>query len=839
MQLYLQEGETIHVSQADMSAAFYLFRLPQGWLKYLCFNSKTKGDAIGRCAGVTYVPACAVLPMGWSSSVGLMQMASRELIRQGGHLSATELRRQVAAPPWFVDILQRSEGREFWQVYLDNFMAAEVGPNGGVGARSIALHQRAVDAWGQEGVLCAEDKHVYAAESAVELGVNLNGKDGLLGASPTRLHQLMVVTLRLLELNNPKVRWVQIVLGRWIFVLQFRRPAMATLSKCWNYTKQTQDRRRWWPTVREELSMLLCITPLLHYDLRMRFSDTVTCSDASHYGGAVAVAHDLSCAGHSLANRAASESMEPHSAELLVISVFNGIGGAMRGYDLAGVRPSGVISIERDKAARRVTRKSWPHVLEVKTVEEVNKAMITEWFNSFPRIRKVHIIGGFPCVHLSSVRAGRKNLSGEGSNLFWNLLQIIRWAEEVFGATAEVAFLVENVLSMDADARQEISRHLGVEPLALCPSDILPYNRPRLAWVSLPIHAGPGVELERQGDMVRVKMMAERVPDSAWVDPGWRRCDPSSHLPTFMKAIKRNQPPPRPAGISRCEPVALERWESDGFRFPPYQYRRQFLLTNEQGDLRYASATERERLLGFGEGHTVFALSAGVAKEDPTGYNDKRLSLLGDSFSMLSFGWVISQMCQPWVRPLSPQELLDRLGLAPGATLNIDFQAPLQQGLHYGGAGCQKQSLAFLTSHLSRQVNHTGSDVSISLGIPFSSKTGNHASLRADWWQWRILFTTKWKFSAHINALEMKMILQSIKWRARSTDAFGTRWLHLADSMVSNYILSKGRTSSSMLQPITREIAAHLLALNAHQLQGHVDSIENPTDAASRKETNP
>ena len=78
------------------------------------------------------------------------------------------------------------------------------------------------------------------------------------------------------------------------------------------------------------------------------------------------------------------------------------------------------------------------------------------------------------------------------------------------------------------------------------------------------------------------------------------------------------------------------------------------------------------------------------------------------------------------------------------------------------------------------------------------------------------------------------MILQSIKWRARHEDAFNCRWLHLADSMVSNFILSKGRTSSKLLQPLTREVAAYLLALNSHQFQGHVDSIENPTDAASR-----
>jgi hypothetical protein len=81
----------------------------------------------------------------------------------------------------------------------------------------------------------------------------------------------------------------------------------------------------------------------------------------------------------------------------------------------------------------------------------------------------------------------------------------------------------------------------------------------------------------------------------------------------------------------------------------------------------------------------------------------------------------------------------------------------------------------------------------------------------------------------------MKMVLQAIKWRARHANAIGSRWLHLADSMVCNFVLSKGRTSSLLLQPLTREISAHLLALNAVQLQGHVDSIENPTDAASRQ----
>ena len=188
---------------------------------------------------------------------------------------------------------------------------------------------------------------------------------------------------------------------------------------------------------------------------------------------------------------------------------------------------------------------------------------------------------------------------------------------------------------------------------------------------------------------------------------------------------------------------------------------------------------------------------------------------------------------------MSPQQILDRMGFAAGANLHPDYVATMGHGFNYGGREPELCGVKELTSHLSRQVNQTGSDVSIALGVPFSGKNMNHVSLRADWWQWRIVFTTRWKFTSHINALEMRMILQSIKWRSRSAGAFNSRWLHLADSMVSNYILSKGRTSSSLLQPITREIAAYLLALNSHQLQGHVDSIENPTDGASRAPTHP
>ena len=86
----------------------------------------------------------------------------------------------------------------------------------------------------------------------------------------------------------------------------------------------------------------------------------------------------------------------------------------------------------------------------------------------------------------------------------------------------------------------------------------------------------------------------------------------------------------------------------------------------------------------------------------------------------------------------------------------------------------------------------------------------------------------------HMNYLEMKMILLTLLWKARSPKSVGKQWLHLEDSMVCLYILTKGRTSSRLLQPICNKIGALQLFMGVMVFHTHVTSLENPTDAASR-----
>eukprot|EP00438_Fugacium_kawagutii_P017668 Skav201285 [mRNA] locus=scaffold2058:294887:297451:+ [translate_table: standard] len=777
--LAVDQEECIRVSQCDMSSAFYLFRLPPCWLPYLCFHHPMEGAAVGMPEHAVVYPACRVLPMGWSSSVGLTQQASRELIRRVNLPSGEELRRQGLVPRWFVQVLQReSSTQTWWQVYLDNFMAAEVGKPEHLSNNTSQFHAAAVGAWDAAGVLCSEDKHVLGAPVATKLGIQIHGPDGLVGASGVRIAQVVWATLALQSKQRPHAKHLQA-------------------------------------------------------DLRLRRSLLVTCSDASETGGAVASSNVLTSLGADLSHRLSDSRLDPVDAEVLVISSFNGIGGAFRVYDLQGVRPMQLIAIEIDDAAKRTTRTCWPRVLEVSDVSLVTLAMVKPWANQFPRIKAVHIWGGFPCVHLSSARAGRRNLHGPGSNLFFTLVQIINWVEQVFTPWATVEFVVENVASMDVSARDEISAKLQIMPLRLDAADCTPISRPRYAWVSKAVSPTDGVVLIAREGYVQVEMAAVFPPAEHWLEPGWFLNDHQVKFATFMKSIPRWEPPPVPAGLHRCDEATLERWRSDDFRFPPYQYKQRNLVINSHGQLRYLSPLERERLLGMGAGATAFCFSASRIKQHKTDYVDKRLSLLGDGFAMISFAWIAGQLLTGWSRPRSPQEIIDRFGLAPGASAAPHLKVPLSQSIGYGGE-CSSGDPSQLVAHISRAVSHNGSDVSVALGAPFSKRATGHASLRAVWWHWHLLFKTKWQFPSHINALEMRMIYQALLWRARYPDNFSSRFLHSSDSMVCNYILSKGRTSSRLLQPLTKRIGALQLALNSHQLHGLVGSSENPTDDASR-----
>eukprot|EP00435_Cladocopium_sp_Y103_P060375 s393_g22.t1 len=302
--------------------------------------------------------------------------------------------------------------KSWWQVYLDNFMAAELSPP--LHERDVTLQEQAMHAWSSAGILTAADKQVLGSTSATELGVRIDGKRGLLGGSPERVFKTVWATFSLLSKTHWSKKEVQIILGRWVFLLQYRRAAMGMLSRSWQALESHWLGPKQIQIIKAELLGLIFLSPLLQADLTSDYDNQVTCSDASEHGGACAVASTLSWSGRSLVGMKNDLRLQPLEFPLLIVSIFNGVGGPFRVYDILGIRPAGRISVDISPTGNRVTRSAWPDVLELHDVEHIDREEILRWARLFPHIKELHLFAGFPCIHLSSVRAYRQNLEGEG-----------------------------------------------------------------------------------------------------------------------------------------------------------------------------------------------------------------------------------------------------------------------------------------------------------------------------------------------------------------------------------------------------------------------------------------
>ena len=200
--------------------------------------------------------------------------------------ASLEIHKGRGIPAWFTQVLATSSAtRSWWQVYLDNFFTGEVADPEGPTV-NLQLQGSALRAWETEGVLTARDKEVVNSKAAVELGgVRLDGEQKLLGISAERLLKTMWATIYVMQQQAWKKREAQVLLGRWVFALQFRRAAMGCLSRSWSVLEAPWPSRHMIDTFKSEISLLLALGPLLQQDLTARYDDEVSCSDASETGG--------------------------------------------------------------------------------------------------------------------------------------------------------------------------------------------------------------------------------------------------------------------------------------------------------------------------------------------------------------------------------------------------------------------------------------------------------------------------------------------------------------------------------------------------------------------------
>ena len=168
----LEGDDSVKVWQSDMSNAFYFFRLPAPWQRFLSFNVLRDGKDIGLSPGKSYALSCTVLPMGWLSSVSIMQEISENLLLSHSISRESQLSRSQPLPLWMVGLLKeaRHSGRSWWHVYLDNFAAGQILGDTEELVGGELLHQLAEEAWASANVISAEKKEKEGSQSSRKAG---------------------------------------------------------------------------------------------------------------------------------------------------------------------------------------------------------------------------------------------------------------------------------------------------------------------------------------------------------------------------------------------------------------------------------------------------------------------------------------------------------------------------------------------------------------------------------------------------------------------------------------------------------------------------------------------
>ncbi len=368
-------------TSADRKCFFYVFRLPDGWQKYMTFARPVHGRCVGQPGQSKVYVASTTVAMGWISATGVCQHIHRNMLRPQFSLSAGlphegEWRRDRPAP------LTAFDSRA-WEVYIDNLEMQEVLPRDealalkGSISGDLARSRAAYAAFGSPG---ADDKDCLRQLEWTALGERINGELGR--KEPPLGYVLRVISLTwwLLAQQSVMLKHVQICLGRWVRVFGHNRAGFGCLERTWSWMTRCRRHRVVPATIADELLLCCGLGPLAFTNFRVRISPDVSASDASPSGGAVCISRGLTPAGEAAVEKAGRQPWHKSEEEVILMSLFDGIGGTFEAWHRLGLQMACGACSEIDQVASRVRAAAWPTVAELGDITRIDEAMLRRGF---------------------------------------------------------------------------------------------------------------------------------------------------------------------------------------------------------------------------------------------------------------------------------------------------------------------------------------------------------------------------------------------------------------------------------------------------------------------------
>ena len=611
-------------------------------------------------------------------------------------------------------------------------------------------------------------KSVEQALTAEVQGAWVDGDLGLMCAKPSKI-----------------AKYCQLAL-----VSMFRRPLLGSLNQLWQTITSLEGLpgHQSVPLRRElmiELVRFLGLIPLAFSNLRAKFDETVTVSDASSSGGGFCASRGLTPYGlAAAASPVRGDLPEPHDfCQILTIGLFDGIGALRVAMDLLEAPVAGHISAECNPQANRVLEANFADVIVVEDIGQIDEEMVRQWSLRFSGVGLILIGSGPPRQGVSGLNPDRRGaLRDARSSLYWHVPRVGELCKRSF-PWAQVQSLTENVSSMDYEDCQVMNEEYLCQPWYTEASGVSLANRPRLYWLSWELIEGDGVQL-LWGSSGRLPICGEvvlqaEVDEKKFLEAGWKLQE-GRKLPTFTTSRCSVKPPRKPAGVHHCREHELDQWRADWHRYPPYQYRGENCLQRGR-EFRTPSVLEREVILGFPSEYTLQCMR----KRDhgTSQHEDCRLSLLGNTWSVPVGAWLLSTLLTRLglIDPISLQEIVNRA--TPGGSRSLQgmlLRPPLHQGTStYSPSAILVQKLAGLGGG-------KGEDLVLQ---PKSEVPVRYQRMRISvpsrLWRWKIIAGWSWRGDPeHINVLEARASMTSLRWRIEQLQQLDVRCVHLVDSLV-------------------------------------------------------
>ena len=839
--IYLHDHDVLTTSSEDLRCFFYLFRVPQAWIKYMGFNKEIPASMVPLGGeGKRWFLAGTVLPMGYLNSVGVAQHIHRVVVQRalgsvkGLGQSAQEIRRDRIF----------STCPNLYRVYLDNFdQLQKVDRETAtlISGSPSELVQQVRECYAEMQLPRHPKKTVEQSLSAEVQGAWVDGEQGTITAKPSKVAKYVRLALELVGRGKASQRELQVVGGGFVYIAMFKRPLLSSLNQIWRSIVEGNGES---PHVRHtirrevlvELVRFIGLIPLSFINIRGTFDEEVTASDASSSGGGFCRSTGVTPYGHSagLSNVRGDIPEEESYTQILSIGLFDGIGALRVALDALGAPVAGHISVEKNAEARRVLEANFPDSECVEDIEMVTEDLVKTWALKFSMVGLVILGSGPPCQGVSGLNSDRKGaLRDLRSRLFQHVPRVEGLCRKCF-PWAQVHSLTENVASMDGSDCQVMNDSFNSQPWFIDADGISLAHRPRLYWVSWELMEHQGVEIY-WGSNGKLPICGQvilkgEVSEKHFLEPGWHMKG-DKRLPTFTTSRPSSRPLRRPAGIADCDEEELTRWRDHAHRFPPYQYKRTHCLEDRQGNLRVPNIKEREVILGFPPNYTRQCLKK--SEHGKVHHEDCRLSLVGNSWSVGVVTWLLSQL-------LHPLGIIQFHSVADIVTKLTPGQAPDLQSLLLRPPMAQSTKTltpnSKLISKLSGLVSLKGEDLLLQGTSEVPVKYHRlRSGVPAKLWRWQAVAGWKWNGDPeHINVLEARAVLTTMKWRVTQRKQLNLRCVHLVDSLVCLHSLTRGRSSSRKMRRTMMRISAYLLASGLQPIWAYIDTKDNPADRPSR-----